>query len=126
MPEIRLTFVPSLDKLGDVFKNIAVSNFVSFEINEIAMKIVGFGKQLSPVDTGLMRSRISQTIFSTPASLKAKVETGVFYSIYVHEGTRYMRGRPFLETGANLASANFAGNISNRIEKGFAQAFKAI
>lgn len=126
MPEVTLTFVPSLDRLGDVFKNIAVTNFVSYEINELAMKIVGFGKQLSPVDTGLMRSRINQTLFSTPVNLKAKVETGVFYSIYVHEGTRYMRGRPFLETGANLASANFAGNISGRLEKGFTEAFKRI
>jgi len=71
-----------------------------------------------------MRARINQTVFSTPQSLKALVETGVFYSIFVHEGTRYITGRPFLETGANLASANFAGNISNRLEKGFVDAFK--
>jgi len=124
MPQIILTFVPSLESLGNVFKNIAVSSFVSYEINEIANKVISFGKQLAPVDTGLMRSRINQTGFSTPQSLKAVVETGVFYSIYVHEGTRYMRGRPFMESGADLASANFAGNISNRLEKGFADAFK--
>jgi len=40
MPQITLTFVPSLDRLGDAFKNIAVSSFVSYEINEIAMKVV--------------------------------------------------------------------------------------
>lgn len=126
MPEISLTFVPPLDKLGKAISGVAVSSFVAFEINEIAMKTVSFGKQLSPVDTGLMRSRINQTIFATPSNLRGIVETGVFYSIYVHEGTRYMRARPFLEQGANLASANFAGNISNRLEKGFIEAFKRI
>ena len=127
MPEIILTFRPSLDSLGNVFKNIAVSSFVSYEINEIAMKVVSFGKQLSPVGlTGMLRASINQTGFSIPQTLKALVETGVFYAIYVHEGTRYMRARPFLESGANLASANFAGNISNRLEKGFADAFKTI
>lgn len=124
MPQIILTFKPSLDRLGNAFKSVAVSSFVSYEINELANKVVSFGKQLSPVDTGLMRSRINQTGFATAQSLKALVEVGVNYGIFVHEGTRYMRARPFMETGANLASKNFAGNISSRLEKGFIDAFR--
>lgn len=46
----------------------------------------------SPVKTGLMRASIRTKEYE----LKGEVGVGVKYAIYVHEGTRYMKGRPFL------------------------------
>jgi HK97 gp10 family phage protein len=46
----------------------------------------------SPVLTGRLRAS-HQTIFGP---LKATIMPNVDYAIYVHEGTRYMRKRPFL------------------------------
>ena len=126
MPQVIITFKPPLENFARAIKSVEISSLVSSEINKLAMGVVRFGRQLSPVDTGLMRSRINQTYPSTPSTLKALVETGTHYSIYVHEGTRYMRGRPFLERGTDFALENFTGNISGRLEKGFVEAFKRL
>lgn len=126
MTEITITFNPTLDRLNRAFNRVNLGNDVSDELNKIATNVVRFGKQLAPVRTGLMRSRISQTGFATSSTLRALIQTGTDYSIYVHEGTRYMRARPFLETGARFAVENIAGNISNRLERGFVDAFKSL
>jgi len=46
-----------------------------------------------PVKTGTMKSSIRPTI--TP--LRATIQPNVDYAIYVHEGTKFMKGRPFFE-----------------------------
>lgn len=49
-------------------------------------------KLRTPVDTGRLRSSHQSTF--TP--LKGVLEPTAEYAIYVHQGTRYMKGRPFL------------------------------
>jgi HK97 gp10 family phage protein len=126
MPQIIVTFNPSLDKLGKSVGSVDIKGTISEIINKLSTQVVGYGKQLAPVDTGYMRSRITQTAFSSPQSLRAVIEAGAHYSIYVHEGTRYMRARPFLEEGAKFATQNIAGNLSGRLEEKFVRAFKTL
>lgn len=56
-------------------------------------------KQKAPVDTGRLRASITTALFSVPYDpyLAVRVGTDVEYATYVHEGTGYMMGRPFLE-----------------------------
>lgn len=65
-------------------------------------------KKRSPVDTGRMRSSIQHRKID---ALTGEVKTGVNYAIYVHEGTRYMSGRPFLREAIdslqNFITENF-------------------
>lgn len=49
-------------------------------------------KTRTPVDTG--RLRASHTTLFSP--LRGEVGPTANYATFVHEGTRYMRGRPFL------------------------------
>lgn len=46
----------------------------------------------TPVDTGRLRASHT-TLFE---NLKGQVEPTAFYAIFVHEGTKFMKGRPFL------------------------------
>lgn len=46
----------------------------------------------TPVDTGRLRAS-HRTKFST---LSGELSTNVSYATFVHEGTRYMRARPFM------------------------------
>jgi HK97 gp10 family phage protein len=69
----------------------------------------------SPVDTGRMRTSIN-VVRETPT--EGEVAAGVNYAIFVHEGTRHMRGRPFmrdavtsLEAGIKRFFTEAAANI---------------
>lgn len=47
----------------------------------------------TPVDTGTMR----RSIRAKPTLMESLIQAHTDYADYVHGGTRYMRGRPFME-----------------------------
>ena len=55
----------------------------------------GIGMWKSPIDTGQMRQGIQSFTGRMKATIKTSKRTP--YAIYVHEGTRKMRARPFFE-----------------------------
>lgn len=57
-----------------------------------------------PVDTGRLRSSINVSMGGDFESAYADIGTNVEYALYVHEGTRYMEGRPFLTDALHLAN----------------------
>lgn len=83
LAQIRAAFLlsPALMK-KNLAKAIAVSTF----------KVGRNSRINTPVDTGRLRASTRERV--TP--FKGVVSTNVSYSTFVHEGTRYMRGRPFL------------------------------
>lgn len=64
-----------------------------------AAKVESAAKARCPVDTGRLRGSINWRIEEDALGLVAIIGTNVEYAIYVHEGTRYMAGRPFLREG---------------------------
>ena len=123
---VSVSFDPKLEDLAKTMSGVEIRGLMASEINKLASKVIRYGKQLAPVDTGYMRSRINQIFTAIPNDLKAIVEARADYSIYVHEGTRYMRSRPFLKSGAEFASADFPDKISVRLEESFTKAFKTL
>jgi HK97 gp10 family phage protein len=65
----------------------------------IAAKVETAAKTRCPVDTGRLRSSINWRMELEGDKLVAIIGTNVEYAIYVHEGTKYMPGRPFLLEG---------------------------
>lgn len=61
-----------------------------------AIRVQGAAKRNCPVDTGRLRSSISVSQEFTDHGAVTTVGTDVEYAIFVHEGTRYIAGRPFL------------------------------
>lgn len=47
----------------------------------------------TPVDTGRLRA----STYTQLGNLRGEVGTNVNYDVYVHWGTRYMKGRPYLK-----------------------------
>lgn len=68
-------------------------------IAELCVKVESAAKARCPVDTGRLRSSITWRIETDGQGIVGIVGTNVEYAIYVHEGTRYMAGRPFLLEG---------------------------
>lgn len=69
-----------------------VQKGLSEAIKKSIFLIEGQAKQNAPVDTGRLRASILTELHPLTASVMPTVN----YAIYVHEGTRFMRGRPFL------------------------------
>lgn len=65
----------------------------------VGKRVEASAKRRAPVDTGRLRSSLTTALFAVPYEpfLACRVGTDVDYAVYVHEGTRYMVGRPFLE-----------------------------
>lgn len=53
----------------------------------------------TPVDTGRLRASTSVQLYN----LKGEVGTHTEYDVYVHDGTRYMRARPYLTQAVDAA-----------------------
>lgn len=58
MPDIRITFQPSLEKLAGKFGNIKVQSFLQAKIKELAFLVEREAKQVTPVDTGRLRASV--------------------------------------------------------------------
>jgi len=106
MSKFTITARPTFKRVGKAFKDIADGFNFQKEIERFAFGIERESKIKSPVDTGLMRGSIATNI----GNLEARIGPHTFYSIFVHEGTRFMKGRPFLRWGADIAERKLYGS----------------
>lgn len=121
---IKIAFKPALDNLGKQFSDFKADSPLRQEIAKILYKIESYSKQLTPVKTGRLRS--SEATSLSLNEIGGRVSTNVDYAIYVHEGTKYMKARPFLEAAANLIEPSIAGILSARLEREFTDTFKSL
>jgi len=69
-------------------------------------------KQRAPVDTGRLRSSIRSRAFLFTATIRPNVN----YAQFVHDGTRFMRGRPFMKQGLRDSTAQIRAVFSREIK----------
>lgn len=65
------------------------------------------------IKTGFLRSSIGVVSVSP---YQAKIQAGAYYGVYVHEGTRYMRARPFLQAGLRDAIPQIEAIFGKRVQ----------
>ena len=93
-----------LERLAKNLRKENIGDRLAETIREVAFVVEGGIKigitKLDAVDTGFMRS---STRINSLGRKSAKVGPNADYSIYVHEGTRFMRPRPFMDVGLKLS-----------------------
>ncbi len=99
--EIIVKTKPSWEELAKRFQG-----FEGVLLKKMREGLWGYGllvergsKTFSPVDTGRMRASIGTSMGYMEKGLASYIQPNVDYAIYVHEGTRYMKGRPFMKWG---------------------------
>lgn len=124
--QINIAFKPNLSKLGKAMSSVDITGFLKTEINKFAALTERYGNQLTPVDTGRLRA----SFHFSPANLTfltAVVNTNTDYDVFVHEGTRFMRARPFLAQGVKFAQRSYdEQDTAKRLEEEFVKAFKTL
>lgn len=134
---IKIAFDPALEVMAAKFGLINIVAPIQDELNKILFRIESYGKQLAPVGTpesthkkGYVGGRLRASIHTSPlqglSGIGGMVSTNTDYAFWVHDGTRKMRARPFLQTAANLVEPNMQGLIRARLDEEFTRAFKTL
>jgi HK97 gp10 family phage protein len=115
---ITVNITPTFQKLGNAYKKASnnLNNTLMDIIGEFSFTIERYAKQVTPVDTGRLRSSIWAEKYS---GRSYRVGThNVSYARYVHEGTWKMRSRPFMEHGLNFAIQSYSdATFSSKLDK---------
>lgn len=72
-----------------------------------ALKLQRLSQKNSPVDTGFLRASHSSNETDQGAEMVVSAE----YAIYVHEGTRYMRGREWISKAIDEGMSEIVGAV---------------
>jgi HK97 gp10 family phage protein len=70
------------------------------------------GRQLAPVETGLLRSSITADI----NDLQAEVGPTVYYAVFVEYGTSRMAPQPFMGPAGDMHEADYADSLADGAE----------
>lgn len=101
MPSLSVKVTPPFEKVGKAIQSIKLGIAMQKGIEKLAFQVEKDAKKVTPVDTGRLRASIGVDI----GNLYARIAPDTHYAIYVHEGTRYMRARPFMQIGAERATS---------------------
>lgn len=99
--------IRGLDMFARKFRDFPMNFRTEFTdaIKKVLFVIEAEAKQVTPVRTGHLMGSIGTPPygFKKVSELYGAVGTNVEYAIYVHEGTRYMKARPFMMWGIRNA-----------------------
>jgi len=101
--EIKVEITPNIDTLVKKFagcEQLLVSKLKE-GVYGYALLVERGSKIFTPVDTGRLRASIGTSMGILAGGLSAVIAPHVTYAVYVHQGTRYMAGRAFMEWGLN-------------------------
>lgn len=81
-----------------------------------AFLVERYAKLVTPVDTGRLRSSIATSLGVRDRGITSIVQTNVNYAIFVHEGTKTLRSRPFMKQGVDRAKPEITGFYQKAVE----------
>ena len=111
---LSIAIKPDLSSLGEGFKNLDIKKDLDVIIEEVAFTVERYAKQVTPVDTGRLMNSIGTSLLGPG---KAVVATDADYALFVHEGTKFMKGRPFMKYGVEFAEKKLSGQeIADRLD----------
>lgn len=114
MPDVKIEIV-NLDKVVSAFQKAPqlMAKEMKDAIKRSTFQIQKASMQNTPVDTG--RLRASHETFFTNNS--GTVQTDVFYDVFVHEGTKFMKARPFMRRGAEESEDEVEEFFTRAVDK---------
>lgn len=95
MSNLAITVTPSFDKVGKAISQIKLGKALQDAVAKFAFSVERESKKVTPVDTGRLRASIATDV----GTLRATIAPHTNYAVFVHEGTRFMKGRPFMDWG---------------------------
>lgn len=86
---------------------------LNMSIRQAVLMIGRDSRRFTPVDTGRLRA----STYERFSNLKGEIGTNTEYDIFVHEGTRYMRGRPYLRKSVEMNQLSVDRLMTEAVQK---------
>lgn len=116
MPNINVQFNPPLVNLAEAFAKVNFDKILKEVAETITFTVERYAKQVTPVDTGRLRSSIRVSGAIGSKGIKYNIEPNTNYAYWVHEGTTRMKGRPYMSWGVQFAKRQMTvGDVGSRI-----------
>ena len=107
LPEIRRAFDKAPRLMNDELKQALTKSAINVEAKS---------KINTPVATGYLRASHAFKVSGSGLSMKAEIGPTADYAVFVHEGTRFMRGRPFLQEAAESSDWEIQGYFTKAVQ----------
>lgn len=88
-----------------------IKQFLEIAVKKATFLVERESKIRAPVDTGRLRSSIQTEI----RPLTATIYPTVNYALFVHEGTRYLKSRPFMRDAADQSEKEIQNIFSKAV-----------
>lgn len=97
MPNVNVR-ITNLPQIRAAFRRAPglTTKELNVAIKQSILAIAGTSAENTPVDTGRLRASHFDSGAQIFRNLYGEVGPKAFYGIFVHQGTRFMQGRPFL------------------------------
>lgn len=115
--------VENLDKIRDAFARFPeiIGPFLRDASMRTALLLEGASKKFSPVDTGRLRASIATSLGVMDKGLTSIVSTNVYYAVFVHEGTKYIKKNRFMQKAVDQSESEIGKIYQDQINKGLEQ-----
>lgn len=109
---VRITNLPQIRAAFNMAPRL-MGRYLSEAIKKSTLLVEGQSKIRTPVKTGFLRSSHTTRFEGGGFNFKGIIEPTAKYAMFVHEGTRFMKGRPFLKQGLETSEST----IDNLFER---------
>lgn len=96
--QIKIKNLPQIRSAFNVAPAL-MNRELTIAVKKSTFLVEGQSKIKTPVRTGFLRNSYQTSFTGGGLNYKGIVEPTAFYAGFVHEGTRFMQGRPFLRQG---------------------------
>lgn len=108
---IRITNLPQI-KMAFGKSPILMARELNKAIQRTVLQIGRDSRAGTPIDTGRLRS----STYESFGNLMGEVGTKTNYDIFVHEGTRFMKARPYLRKAVEKNQENIDSNFTSAVQ----------
>ena len=113
-PTIEIVRITGLDDIIRITNPERARRIIARSLKRIGLIVERNAKPVTPVKTG----NLKRSITSVPLEWnRVAVGTKVDYALYVHEGTRRMRGRPYLRQGLERSRDQINREIDRALDE---------
>lgn len=109
--QIKITNLPAIKRAFAMAPQI-----MARELNKaIRLSVLSIGRQSrqrTPVDTGRLRA----STYERFSNLRGEIGTNTEYDIFIHEGTRYMKARPYLRDAVGATDSQIQMFFTNAVQ----------
>lgn len=114
MPDIKVR-IKNLPQIRAAFSRspLLMAKELNIAIQKSVYAIGRSSRQNTPVDTGRLRA----STYEQFSNLKGEIGTRTNYDLFVHEGTRFMRARPYLRQAVKSEQSFIDREFTGAVQK---------